>query len=332
METLDAIVLDTIVPVLAATLRLATPLLLAALAGMMSERAGIVDVGLEGKMLAGAFAAAACASLTGSATLGLLAGVVAACALGLVHAYACVTLRGSQVVSGMAINIVASGLTATLALSWFRLGGQTPPLPSGARFTPIGLPGVAGLGGIPILGPIVGKIYGALIGGQTAPVYMALAMVPLSAYVLGRTRFGLRLRACGEHPAAIDTAGISVARLRYAAVLIASVLCGVAGASVAIAQGAGFGRDMIAGRGYIGLAAMILGGWRPWPILLACLGFGLLDAAATRLQGVALPGIGAFPGEALQALPYLLTVVLLAGFVGRSVPPKASGVPYVKER
>ena len=320
--------LDVILPVLAATLRLATPLLLAALAGMVSERAGIVDVGLEGKMLVGAFASAACAFLTGSAVVGLLAGVAAACALGLVHAYGCVTLRGSQVVSGMAINIVASGLTATLALSWFRLGGQTPPLPPMARFLPIALPGTEALAGVPVLG----RVYGALIGGQTAPVYMALALVPLSAYMLGSTRFGLRLRACGEHPAAIDTAGISVARLRYAAVLIASVLCGVAGAAVATAQGAGFGRDMIAGRGFIALAAMILGGWRPWPILLACLGFGLLDAAAIRLQGVELPGIGAFPVQAVQALPYLLTVVLLAGFVGRSVPPRASGVPYVKER
>jgi simple sugar transport system permease protein len=156
--------------------------------------------------------------------------------------------------------------------------------------------------------------------------------VPLSAWVLYRSRFGLRLRACGEHPAAIDTAGISVARLRYSGVLIASVLCGVAGAYIATAQGAGFQRDMIAGRGYIALAAMILGGWRPWPILLACLGFGLLDAVAIRLQGVVLPGIGAFPVQAIQALPYVLTVVLLAGFVGRAIPPKASGTPYVKER
>ena len=156
--------------------------------------------------------------------------------------------------------------------------------------------------------------------------------MPLWAYVLGRTRFGLRLRACGEHPAAVDSAGISVTRLRYAAVLIASVLCGVAGASVATAQGAGFQRDMIAGRGFIALAAMILGGWRPWPILLACLAFGALDAVAIRLQGVALPGIGAFPVQAVQAVPYLLTVVLLAGFVGRTMPPRASGQPCVKER
>jgi simple sugar transport system permease protein len=317
-----------LIPILAATLRVATPLLLAALAGLFSERAGIIDVGLEGKMLVAAFAAAAAASVSGDVFVGLLAGIGASCLLGLLHAYACVTLRGSQVVSGMAINIVASGLTATLALAWFSMGGQTPPLPSAARFLPISLPGTEALAGVPVLG----RVYGALLGGQTALVYLALLLVPLSAWVLYRSRFGLRLRACGEHPAAIDTAGISVARLRYAGVLIASVLCGVAGAYIATAQGAGFQRDMIAGRGYIALAAMILGGWRPWPILLACLAFGLLDAVAIRLQGVVLPGIGAFPVQAIQALPYLLTVVLLAGFVGRAIPPKASGTPYVKER
>lgn len=317
-----------LVPILAATLRVATPLLLAALAGLFSERSGIIDVGLEGKMLVAAFAAAAAASVSGNVFVGLLAGVGASCLLGLVHAYACVTLRGSQVVSGMAINIVASGLTATLALAWFSMGGQTPPLPAAARFLPITLPGAEALAGLPVLG----RVYASLIGGQTAPVYLALLLVPLSAWVLYRSRFGLRLRACGEHPAAIDTAGISVARLRYAGVLIASVLCGVAGAYIATAQGAGFQRDMIAGRGYIALAAMILGGWRPWPILLACLAFGLLDAVAIRLQGVVLPGIGAFPVQAIQALPYLLTVVLLAGFVGRAIPPRASGTPYVKER
>lgn len=299
--------MEDILPILAATLRVAAPLLLAALAGLFSERSGVVDVGLEGKMLIGAFAASSVAAVTGHAVPGLLAAVAAACLLGLVHAYACVTLRGSQVVSGMAINTVASGLTATLALTWFHLGGQTPPLPQAARFLP-------------------------LPGGQTALAIAAYALVPLTAFVLHHTRFGLRLRACGEHPAAVDAAGLSVTRLRYGAVLIASVLCGISGTSVAIAQGAGFSRDMIAGRGFIALAALILGSWRPVPVMLACLLFGLLDAVAIRLQGVAVPGIGPFPVEAIQALPYLLTVILLAGFVGRATPPPASGIPYVKER
>ena len=266
--------------------------------------------------------------MTGHPVPGLLAGIGAACLLGLVHAYACIALRGSQVVSGMAINIVASGLTATLAVSWFRLGGQTPPLPPAARFTAVALPGTEAVAGIPVLG----RAYGTLLGGQTALAYLAFALVPISAFVLYRTRFGLRLRACGEHPAAVDAAGISVTRLRYAGVMIASVLCGVGGAYIATAQGAGFARDMVAGRGFIALAALILGGWRPWPVLGACLLFGLLDAAAIRLQGVVLPGIGEFPVQAVQALPYLLTVVLLAGFVGRAIPPLASGQPYVKER
>ena len=320
--------LDAILPVLAATLRLAAPLLLAALAGLFSERAGIVDVGLEGKMLVAAFAAGAAAAVTGQALPGLLAGVAASCVLGLVHAYASVTLGGSQVVSGMAINIVASGLTATLALSWFHIGGQTPPLPAAARFVPIVLPGTAALADVPVLG----RIWATILSGQTLPAYLAYALVPASAWVLARTRFGLRLRACGEHPAAVEAAGISVARMRYAAVGIASVLCGVAGTAIATAQGAGFARDMVAGRGFIALAALILGGWRPWPVLLACLLFGGLDAVAIRLQGVVLPGIGAFPVQAVQALPYVLTVLLLAGFVGRSTPPPASGIPYAKER
>ena len=320
--------LDAVLPVLAATLRLAVPLLLAALAGLFSERAGIVDVGLEGKMLVAAFAAGAAAAVTGQALPGLLAGVAASCALGLVHAYAGVTLGGSQVVSGMAINIVASGLTATLALSWFHIGGQTPPLPAAARFMPLVPPGAAALADVPVLR----RLWATILGGQTLPAYLAYALVPVSAWVLARTRFGLRLRACGEHPAAAEAAGIPVARMRYMAVLIASVLCGVAGTAIAIAQGAGFARDMVAGRGFIALAALILGGWRPWPVLLACLLFGGLDAVAIRLQGVVLPGIGAFPVEAVQALPYVLTVVLLAGFVGRSSPPPASGIPYAKER
>lgn len=323
---------DLVLSVLAATLRTAAPLILAALAGLFTERSGIVDVGLEGKMLVGAFAAAATAAVTGNVLLGLLAAMAAALALGLVHGWACITLRGNQVVSGMAINILASGLTAVLALAWFRQGGQTPPLPASGRFLGIPFPGAATLAEVPVVGPFLGRLWGVVIGGQTLPVYLALLLVPLSAWVLGRTRFGLRLRAAGENPAAVDTAGISVTGLRFSGVVIAALLCGIAGATIATAQGAGFVRDMVAGRGFIALAALILGKWRPWPILLTCLGFGVLDAVAIRMQGVPVPLIGDFPVQAVQALPYLLTVILLAGFVGRSVPPKASGIPYVKER
>jgi simple sugar transport system permease protein len=321
--------LDTLVPVLSATLRVAAPLLLAALAGLFAERSGVVDVGLEGKMLAGAFAAAATAAVTGDAWLGLGAAVLAAGALALLHAVACVTLRGEQVVSGMAINLLAAGLTATLALAWFREGGQTPALPPSARFPSLPLPGAEAISEI----PVAGRLLAGVLGGHTAPVYFAFALVPLVAFVLWRTRFGLRLRAAGENPAAVDAAGVSVTRLRYAGVLIAGLLCGVAGAAISTGQGAGFTPEMTAGRGFIALAALILAQWRPWPVLATCLLFGLLDAVAIRLQGVPVPGLGVpFPVQAVQALPYVLTVVLLAGFVGRAVAPRALGRPFVKER
>ncbi len=315
---------DAILSLLSGTVRVSAPLVLAALAGLFSERGGVVDVGLEGKILLGAFAAAATASITGSAPLGLLAAVAAAGALGLVHGLACVTLRGNQVVSGMAVNVLASGLTVTLAVAWFRQGGQTPPLAPAQRFLALPLPGSDLLAGVPLLG----RLFGTVLGGHAAPVYLAFALVPLAAFVLRRTRFGLRLRACGENPAAADAAGVSVTAMRYAGVMIAAVLCGITGAMISTALGAGFGRDMVAGRGFIALAALVLGKWRPWPTLLACLGFGFLDAATIRLQGTAVPGIGAFPVQALEALPYLLTVLLLAGFVGRAVPPRAAGAPY----
>ncbi len=298
--------LDDILPLLAATVRVSVPLILAAFAGLFSERAGIVDIGLEGKMLSGAFASAAIAAITGNVWLGLLGAVATAAVLGLVHGFVCITQRGNQVVSGMAINILVSGLSMTLGLAWFAQGGRTPPLPPGARFPEL--------------------------FGQTVLVYPAFLLVPLGWFVLGRTRFGLRLRAVGENPAAVDTAGISVARLRYAAVLIAGVLCGVAGAYIATAQAAGFVRDMTGGRGYLALAAVILGKWRPFPTLAACLLFAGLDAVAIRLQGVAVPWIGQIPVEFIQSVPYVMTVVLLAGFVGRAIPPRAAGIPYVKDR
>ena len=295
-----------IASIVMATLRVSVPLLLAALGGLFSERSGIVDIGLEGKMLAGAFAAGCVASITGSPWAALLAAVAVGCLLGLLHGFVCIDQRGDQVVSGMAINILIAGLTVTLGLAWFGQGGQTPVLDHAERF-----PEFAGL---------------------SVLAWPAFALVPLTAWLLWRTRFGLRLRAVGEHPAAVDTAGVSVAWLRYRAVLIAGALCGWAGAYIAVAQSAGFARDMTGGRGYLALAALILGKWRPLPVLLACLLFALLDAVAIRLQGVALPGIGTVPVQAVQALPYVLTVLLLAGFVGRAIPPRASGIPYVKER
>ncbi len=179
---------------------------------------------------------------------------------------------------------------------------------------------------------MLGAIWGEVIGGQNILVYPTFLLVPLSWWVLFKTRFGLRIRAVGESPAAVDTAGVSVVRLRYAATVIAGALCGVAGAYISTAQGAGFVRDMTGGRGYLALAALVLGKWRPWPTLFSCLLFAALDAVAIRLQGVIIPGLGTVPVEFVQSVPYIMTIVLLAGFVGRAIPPKASGSPYVKER
>jgi ABC-type uncharacterized transport system permease subunit len=311
-----------------ATERLATPLVLAALGGLFSERAGIVDIAIEGKLLAAAFAAAATAAATGSAGLGLAAGMLAAIALALVHGYATITHHGNQVVSGMALNILVSGLAPTLAVAWFGLGGNSPALAGAARLASLDLPGLGALAGVPLLGPVIAQ----LVDHQTLPVYLAVVAVPATALILTRTRFGLRLRAVGENPQAVASAGIGVARLRYTALLCSGALCGLGGADLSLAQSAGFFRDMSAGRGYLALAALIFGKWRPLPTLLACLLFAFADAVQTRLQGVAIPGIGTIPVQFIQALPYILTVLLLAGFVGRARPPKAIGMPYETSR
>lgn len=294
---------------LAATLRVATPLVLCAMGGLFSEKSGIIDVGLEGKMLMAAFFAAATASLTGSVWAGVGAGIVAAEVMALLHGLACITYRGNQVVSGIALNILAAGLTVVLGTAWFARGGQTPPLGDSERLMPIFFP----------------------VARDNILVYAALLSVPLTWWVIARTRFGLRLRAVGEMPLAVDAAGVSVAWLRYRAVLLCGLFAGLAGAYLSMAQNAGFSRDMTAGQGFIALAAIIFGKWRPFQAFGACLVFGLLDAVAIRLQGVSVPGIGEVPVQLIQALPYLLTLFLLAGFIGNAVAPKAAGIPYEKE-
>jgi simple sugar transport system permease protein len=312
----------------AATARGAAPLVLAALGGLFAERSGLVDIGLEGKMLASAFAAGATAAVTGSAWAGLGAAVAAAVLVSLVHGFACVTHHGNQVVSGMALNITLAGLTAVLGNAWFQQGGQTPLLAGGGRFGPLELPGAAALAGVPGLGPV----YREVVSGHNLLVYAAAAAVPAVAWLVYRTRFGLRLRAVGESPGAVDTAGISVAATRYRALVMSGVLCGLSGAYLSIAHNASFIRDMSAGKGYLALAALIFGQWRPLPTLGACLLFAFADAVQARLQGTPLPVVGVVPVQLIQALPYVLTVALLAGFVGRAVAPRAIGVPYVKDR
>ena len=310
------------------SIRLVGPLILAALAGMFAERSGIVDISLEGKMLGAAFAAAATAAVTGSPWLGLLAGIGTSILLALLHGFVSITHRGEQIVSGMAINILVAGLAPVLANSWFHLNGQTPLLDGDQRFLAITLPGTELLSNI----PLIGTIYVEVISGQNILTYAALILVPVSAWVLYKTRFGLRLRAAGENPEAVDTAGISVIWLRYQAMIVAGVLCGVAGTSLSTALGAGFLRDMTAGKGFLALAAMIFGRWKPVPTLLACLLFAFSDALQGRLQGVDLPVVGIVSVQFIMMLPYVVTVIALAGFVGHIRPPAASGKPFVRSR
>ncbi|MBD3678651.1 MAG: ABC transporter permease [Rhodobacteraceae bacterium] len=319
--------LVTILQILDSTLRLATPLLFACLAGLFSERAGIIDIGLEGKMLVAAFFAASTAALTGSVWLGMLAGMAASVVLALIHGLASITFRGDQLISGVAINFLASGITVLIGENWFSLGGRTPSLEGAARFQPVNLPFAETLRDVPLLGPI----YADLISGHTILVYVGLLTVVATWYILFRTRFGLRLRAVGENPGAVDTAGVSVVRLRYSAVIICGLLCGLAGAYLATGLAAGFVKEMSAGRGFIALAALIFSKWRPWYALSACLLFGLLEAIGNRYQKLEILGV-VIPGQFMQALPYILTVVILAGFVGKATPPRAGGSPYVKER
>lgn len=299
------------IDLLASSLRLATPLIFCALAGVLSERAGVIDIGLEGKMLFAAFGAATVGVLSGSWPLAMLAAIAVACALSALHGFACVTYQGNQVISGLAINIIAAGLTVVLGIAWFKQGGQTPQVPDTVRMKE--------MLDIPLL-------------GQNAMVYLALVLVFVVWWLLFRTRFGLRLRAVGENPAMVDAAGVSVAGTRYLALMGNGALCGLAGCYLVLAQNAAFAPHMTAGRGFMALAAMIFGKWHPIGALWACLLFGFLDALAIRLQGTKLPGVGEIPVQFIQALPYLLTVVLLAGFIGRAVAPRALGTPYIKSR
>jgi simple sugar transport system permease protein len=313
--------------VIDSSVRLSVPLLFACLAGLYAERAGVFDIGLEGKMLAAAFAAGAVAAISGSPWTGLLAAVLTSIGFALLHGFATITHRGNQIVSGIAINIIAAGLTAQLGVTWFQRGGQTPQLGPQSRFLENKLPGADLLREVPIIGPLYSEIF----SGHSVLVYLAFLMVPFTWWVIYRTRFGLRLRAVGENPAAADTAGISVNFQRYMAVICGGALCGFAGSYLSIAQSSSFIRDMTAGKGFIALAALIFAKWRPVQAMGACLLFGLLDAMTIRLQGTPLPGVGVLPVQLMQAVPYLLTVALLAGFIGRAVPPRAGGIPYVKE-
>ena len=322
---MDEVLVGTLI---ASTLRVSVPLILCALAGVLCERSGVIDLGLEGKMLLTAFATASVGVASGSLVLALLAAVAVGVALSMLHGYACVSHRGDQVVLGMAITMTAAGLTVVLGIAWFAQGGQTPPLPDGVRLSRW----FVGAGEVVANIPMVGRAIALALFGHNAMVYATLLLVAGVWWLLYRTRFGLRLRAAGENPTMVDAAGVSVKQLRYAALALNGVLSALAGAYLVLAQNPSFIPNMTAGRGYMALAALIFGKWHPVGALWACLLFGFLDAVSIRLQGVPLPLLGEVPVQAIQALPYVMTVVLLAGFMGHAVAPAALGKPYVKER
>ena len=245
------------------------------------------------------------------------------------HGLACVSHAGDQVVSGLAINIIAVGLTVVLGVAWFSQGGQTPALPAEVRFHPLLAHAAGSLAALGVVGYLVGEV----LLSHNIMVYCTYALVPAVWWLVFRTRLGLRLRAVGENPHMVEAAGVSVQRLRYVALTLGGVLCGLAGSYLVLAQTANFSQNMTAGRGFMALAALIFGRWRPFGALGACLLFGFLDAAAIRLQGVALPVVGELSVQLMQALPYVMTVLLLAGFMGsKSAAPAALGLPYRKER
>lgn len=290
-----------------AAIRSATPLIFAGLGGLFSERSGVINIALEGLMLAGAFTAAVVTFETHNPYLGVLAGMAAGGSLALLYAIACIKFEADQVVAGMAINFLMIGLPALISGAVYDSAGSTPQIDTADQipnyFHSISLASI-----------------------------VVFALVPVCWYVLYRTPFGLRLRATGENPGAADAAGVNVIRLRYIAVVISGLLASMGGAYLSIGQSSLFTKQMTAGRGFIALAALILAKWRPVPVLFACLFFGFTEALTNQIQGVIkLPSGEDIPVQFIQMIPYILTIIVLAGFIGMSRAPKALGIAYRKE-
>ena len=302
--------------VFAATLRLATPIALAALGGVITERSGVTNIALEGCMLVGAFFGVVAADRTHDVWIALAVALAAGTLLAAAHAYAAITLRSDQIVSGMALNILALGLTTYLD---YQLYGTTG--------TPADLPGVPDVH-VGLLDAV--PYVGAAIGDQNGIVWVAVLLVAVAQLFLFRTVAGLRLRAVGEHPRAAETVGLRVRRIRYAAVLASGALAALGGAYLSLAVAHSFTDGMTGGRGFIGLAAMIFGRWTPVGALAASVVFGYGNALSTSLQGASIGDLKV-PVQLLGTLPYVLTILAVAGFVGRSRPPAADGVPYETE-
>jgi general nucleoside transport system permease protein len=282
---------------LESTLRVSTPLIFAALGGMFSERAGVINIALEGLMLIGAFGAAVVTYATHSPWLGSAGGVAAAMVIAALYALFVIWLRANQIVAGTAINMLALGLTPFACKILYDVTGQTPTIPVAERF-------------------------------QSAPLYLCWVAVLLCWLWMKHTRSGLWVSFAGEHPEALDAAGIRVNRVRWAAVLMSGALAGLGGASLSVFLSSSFSRNMTAGRGFMALAALIFGKWKPVPTALACLLFGFAEAVQIRLQGVSVWGGKPIPVQFIQILPYVVTILVLAGFVGRSRAPKAAGTVF----
>ena len=289
-----------------ATIRSATPLIFAALGGMFSERSGVINIALEGLMLAGAFTAAVITYESGNPFLGFLCAMIAGAGLAFVYAIACIKFEADQVVAGFGINILMLGLPALLSSRIYDSAGSTQQIAK-ENLLPDFL-------------------------GVNVASFLAFLLVPLCWYVLYKTPFGLRLRAVGENPAAADAAGVSVIRLRYTGVILSGILAAAGGAYLSTGQSSLFTRGMTAGRGFIALAALILAKWKPVPVLLACLFFGFTEALTIPLSNIKLASGENVPVQFIQIIPYVLTIIVLAGFIGLSRAPKALGIPYRKEK
>ena len=307
---------------IAATLRWATPLTFAAIGGMFSERSGVVNIGLEGMMLMGAYFGAYGADVTHSWVGGLFIGLAAGAALAFVHAIFSIHLRADQIVSGTAVNFLALGITGYLYNQHYGNQGTPDNLPA--------IPDVnlGWLGSIPPHG--FGHFLEVAIGHLNLMIWLSLLLLPVASIVMFRSWIGLRLRSVGEHPKAADTVGIPVYRTRYAAVTLSGALAALGGVFLSLGYVGSFSENMTAGRGFIALAALIFGGWRPFGAFSACLLFGFSSALAQRLPDLSASDSAAWP-LLFQTLPYALTLIAVAGVIGRSIPPAAIGRPYTKQ-
>ena len=298
-------------PILQSTIRNATPLVFAALGGLFSERSGVVNIGLEGLMLISAFTGVVGAYFSGNVLVGVLFALAGGLVFSLIHAVMCVTFEADQIISGVAINLLAVGGTGFLMVLIFGSGGTSPRI-GGFSEVPVPL-----LSQIPIIGPA--------FFNQSPLVYLMFLLIPLTFFVVYRTPFGLRLRATGEAPEAVDTAGVSVTRMRYYGVALSGLLAALGGAYFSMDQLSAFTERMTAGAGFIALAALISGRWNPIGAAVAALVFGFAQAVTFRIAQ------DAIPLELLQSFPYVLTIVALAAFGGRAIAPAAVGKPYRKE-